>query len=57
MGANGPIYFRYFSIPSSIGFRFARILRCVMVTPFGSPVAPEVNRISATSSGAAGVSE
>ncbi len=57
MGAKGPMYLRYFSIPSSMGLRLARMLRCVMVTPFGSPVAPEVKRISAISSGAAGAND
>ena len=57
IGTKGPIYLRYFSIPSSIGLRFASMLRWVMVTPLGSPVAPEVKRISATSSGAAATKE
>ena len=54
IGAKGPMYFRYFSIPSSMGLRLARMLPCVMMTPLGSPVAPEVKRISAVSPGAAG---
>src|SRR5580700_5528916 len=54
IGAKGPMYLRYFEIPSSMGLRFARMLRCVMMTPLGSPVAPEVKRISAVWSGGAG---
>ncbi len=54
MGAKGPMYLRYFEIPSSMGLRLARMLPWVMMTPLGSPVAPEVKRISAVSPGAAG---
>ena len=50
MGENGRAYFRYFTISRSTGTMLARTLRCVMTTPFGSAVAPEVKMISAVSS-------
>ena len=50
MGRNGLAYFRYLVISRSMGTMFARMLRCVSTTPFGSDVAPEVKMTSATSS-------
>ena len=50
IGANGRLHLRYFSTSRSTGTMFARTLRCVMTTPLGSAVAPEVKMISATSS-------
>ena len=50
MGENGRAYFRYFTISRSTGTMLARTFRCVMTTPFGSAVAPEVKMISAVSS-------
>ena len=47
IGRNGRAYFLYFAISRSIGTMFARMLRWVMTTPFGSAVAPEVKMISA----------
>ena len=39
---------RYFAISRSMGITFARMLRCVIVTPLGSAVAPDVKMISAS---------
>ena len=50
IGWNGRAYLRYFAISRSIGTMLASTLRWVMVTPFGSAVAPDVKMISATSS-------
>ncbi len=50
IGRNGLAYFLYFAISRSIGTMFARMLRCVMTTPLGSAVAPDVKMISAVSS-------
>ena len=47
MGKNGLPYFRYLSTSPSTGTMLARMLRCVMTTPLGSAVAPEVKMISA----------
>ena len=47
IGRNGLAYFLYFAISRSIGTMLARMLRWVMMTPFGSAVAPEVKMISA----------
>ena len=45
-GWNGPAYFRYLAISSlATGSRFARRLRCVITTPLGSAVVPDVNTI------------
>src|SRR5438034_11807809 len=49
-GKNGVPHFLYFRISRSTGTMFARTLRCVMTTPLGSAVAPDVKMISATSS-------
>ncbi len=49
-GENGLAYFLYLRISRSTGTMFASTLRCVMTTPFGSAVAPDVKMISATSS-------
>src|SRR5437763_1815114 len=49
-GKKGLPHFLYFRISRSTGTMFARTLRCVMTTPFGSAVAPDVKMISATSS-------
>ena len=49
-GLNGFAYVRYFSTSPSTGTMFARIFLCVITTPFGSAVAPDVKMISATSS-------
>ena len=43
-------HFRYFSTSRSTGTMFASTLRCVMTTPLGSAVAPDVKMISAMSS-------
>ena len=48
-GENGRTYLRYGAIWSSIGARFAARLPCVITTPFGSAVVPEVKTISAIS--------
>ncbi len=53
IGWNGRAYLRYFATSCSIGTMFARMLRWVRTTPFGSEVAPDVKMISATSSGVA----
>ena len=50
IGENGRAYRLYFWISRSIGTMFARMFRCVMMTPFGSAVAPDVKMISTTSS-------
>ena len=52
-GKNGRPYRRYFKTSRSTGTMFARTLRWVMTTPFGSEVAPDVKIISAMSSLAA----
>ena len=49
-GKNSRPHFRYFSTSRSMGTMFASTLRCVMSTPLGSAVAPDVKMISATSS-------
>ena len=49
-GKNGRPHRRYFSTSRSTGTMFARTFRCVMTTPLGSAVAPDVKMISATSS-------
>ena len=49
-GKNGLPHFRYLRISCSTGTILARTLRCVMTTPFGSAVAPDVKMISAMSS-------
>ena len=49
------MYFLYFIISRSMGMMFARMFRCVMTTPFGSAVAPDVKMISAVSSAFASV--
>ena len=49
-GKNGRPHLRYLSTSRSTGMMFARTLRWVMTTPFGSAVAPDVKMISATSS-------
>ena len=46
-----PRVLRYFAISRSIGTMLARMFRCVMTTPLGSAVAPDVKMISAVSSG------
>ena len=51
IGWNGRMYFRYFAISRSIGMMFARMFRWVIVTPFGSAVAPDVKMISASDTG------
>ena len=51
-GKNTFPYFRYLCTSCSIGTVFARMLRCVSTTPFGSAVAPEVKMISAVSAAA-----
>ena len=43
-------HLRYFRTSRSTGTMFASTLRCVMTTPLGSAVAPDVKMISATSS-------
>ena len=43
-------HLRYLRTSRSTGTMFARMLRWVMTTPFGSAVAPDVKMISATSS-------
>ena len=50
IGRNGRAYFLYFCISRSTGITLARIFLCWIITPFGSAVAPDVNRISAVSS-------
>ena len=54
MGEKGQAYQRCFRTSRSTGTMLARMLRCVIRTPFGSAVAPEVNRIWQMSSGRAG---
>ena len=49
-GKNGVPHLRYLSTSRSTGTMFASTLRWVMMTPFGSAVAPDVKMISATSS-------
>ena len=49
-GQNGVAHFRYFITSRSTGTMLARTFRWVMMTPFGSAVAPDVKMISATSS-------
>ena len=44
-------YFRYFRISSSSGAILARTLPCVITTPLGSAVVPEVKTISSVSAG------
>ena len=51
MGRNGLAYRRYFATSCSMGMMFARMLRWVSTTPFGSEVAPDVKMTSATVSG------
>jgi hypothetical protein len=51
IGWKGRMYLRYFAISRSMGTVFARMLRCVIVTPFGSAVAPLVKIISASDVG------
>src|SRR2546425_6088797 len=46
MGWKKRSYFRYFLISVSSGSRLARILPCVITTPRGSAVVPEVKIIS-----------
>ena len=50
IGENGHAYLRYFRISRSTGTILASTLRCVMTTPLGSAVAPDVKMISAVSS-------
>ena len=50
MGAKGFAHFRYFTTSRSTGTMLASTFRCVMTTPLGSAVAPDVKMISATSS-------
>src|SRR5437870_2445746 len=47
IGENGPAYLRYFRTSPCTGTILARMLRCVMMTPLGSAVAPDVKIISA----------
>ena len=49
-GKNGVPHLRYLRTSRSTGTMFASTFRCVMTTPLGSAVAPEVKMISATSS-------
>ena len=42
------MYRRYFTASRSMGTMLARTFRCVMMTPLGSAVAPEVQMISAS---------
>ena len=55
-GKNGLPHFRCLRISRSTGTMFASTFRCVMTTPFGSAVAPDVKMISATSSRVIGTS-
>jgi hypothetical protein len=55
IGENGLAYFLYLLISRSTGMMFARMFLWVRTTPFGSAVAPEVNRISAVVSPEMGV--